>query len=111
MRTFVRLVLRFLFRFKAFNESVLAAPGPVLLIPNHVSWIDWAFLGAVLDEDWKFVVSRAIAETSWLHRLIMLNKRTFAIDIASPYAVKRIAEHLQKGGRLVLFAEGRLTDT
>jgi acyl-[acyl-carrier-protein]-phospholipid O-acyltransferase/long-chain-fatty-acid--[acyl-carrier-protein] ligase len=41
----------------------------------------------------------------------MINRRTFPIDNASPYAVRAMAEHLQAGGRLVLFAEGRITLT
>jgi acyl-[acyl-carrier-protein]-phospholipid O-acyltransferase/long-chain-fatty-acid--[acyl-carrier-protein] ligase len=111
MRTFLQFLLRLLFRFRAFNPEVLRTPGPVLLVPNHVSWLDWLFLSAHLDGDWKFVVSSVVAQTSWVHRKLMLNERTFPIDPASPYAVKRMAEHLQKGGRLVLFAEGRITNT
>ena len=41
----------------------------------------------------------------------MVNRYTFPIDTASPYAVKRMAEFLQGGGRLVLFPEGRLSRT
>ena len=67
--------------------------------------------GVCLDGDWKFVVSSISAETSWFHRKVMINRRTFPIDNTSPYAVKRMAEHLQAGGRLVLFAEGRLSRT
>ncbi len=111
MRTFARWLLRLLFRFRGYNESVLKTPGPVLLIPNHTSWFDWLLVGACVDDDWKFVVSRTSAETSWIHRKVMLNKRTFPIDMDSPYAVKRMAEYLQANGRLVLFAEGRLSRT
>ncbi|HAM72070.1 MAG TPA: AMP-dependent synthetase, partial [Verrucomicrobiales bacterium] len=111
MKSLVRLLLRLLFRFQPFNEEVLRTPGPVLLVPNHVSWIDWLFIGACLEEDWKFVVSNITAHTSWLHRKIMLSRRTFPIDPTSPYAMKRIAEHLQANGRLVLFAEGRISRT
>lgn len=111
MKAFLRRLLRWLFGFTAWNEAVLATPGPVLLIPNHVSWLDWLFVGVCLDDDWKFVVSRISAETSWVHRKIMLNRRTFPIDTNSPYAVKRMAEMLQANGRLVLFAEGRLSRT
>jgi len=111
MISLLRFLLRLLFRFRGYNETVLRTPGPVLLIPNHVSWLDWLFIGVCLDGDWKFVVSSVTAETSWLHRKIMLNQRTFPIDTNSPYAVKRMAEHLQSGGRLVLFAEGRLSRT
>ncbi|HUR45468.1 MAG TPA: 1-acyl-sn-glycerol-3-phosphate acyltransferase, partial [Candidatus Saccharimonadales bacterium] len=111
MTGFLRFIVRLLFRFRAFNEEVLKTPGPVLLLPNHVSWIDWLFLIACLDEDWKCVVSSVSAETSWVHRKIMLNKRTFPIDTSSPYAVKRMAEFLEGKGRLVLFPEGRLSRT
>jgi acyl-[acyl-carrier-protein]-phospholipid O-acyltransferase/long-chain-fatty-acid--[acyl-carrier-protein] ligase len=111
MATLLRWVLRLLFRFRGYNEAVLKTPGPVLLVPNHVSWFDWLLVGVCLDADWKFVVSSVSAQTSWVHRRIMLNKRTFPIDTDSPYAVKRMAEHLEAGGRLVLFAEGRLSRT
>ena len=111
MKRFLRLLVRVLFRFRAFNEEVLKTPGPVLLIPNHVSWLDWLFLMVCLDEDWKCVVSSVSAQTSWLHRKIMINHRTFPIDTSSPYAVKRMAEYLEGKGRLVLFAEGRLSRT
>jgi acyl-[acyl-carrier-protein]-phospholipid O-acyltransferase/long-chain-fatty-acid--[acyl-carrier-protein] ligase len=107
----LRLFARVFFRFRAYNTGALTAPGPVLLLPNHVSWLDWLFLGVCLDDDWKFVTSRETAQTSWLHRKIMINRRTFPIEVTSPYAVKRMAEHLEKGGRLVLFPEGRLSHT
>ena len=111
MKTLLRLLARLFFRFRAYNESVLETPGPVLLIPNHQSLVDWFFLVVCLEEDWKFVVSRVAAHTNWLHRKITVNRRTFLIDNTSPYSLKRIAEYLQSGGRLVLFAEGRLSRT
>ncbi|MBI4663084.1 MAG: AMP-binding protein [Verrucomicrobia bacterium] len=111
MRKLLRLIVRLFYGFEAFNESALDTPGPVLLIPNHVSWLDWLFVHVCLDRDWRCVTSSITAETSWLHRRIMINRRTFPIDPTSPYAVKRMAEFLQSGGRLVLFAEGRISLT
>ena len=111
MRAFLRFVLRLLFNFRAFNDAVLHTPGPVLLIPNHVSWLDWLFIAVCLDEDWRFVTSSATAQTTWLHRKLMVNRYTFPIDTTSPYAAKHMAEFLERGGRLVLFAEGRISVT
>lgn len=111
LKWILRMLLRVLFGFRAFNEGVLRTPGPVLLIPNHTSWLDWLFLYVSTDRDWKCVVSSVSAQTSWLHRKIMLNRRTFPIDTTSPYAVKRMAEYLEGKGRLALFAEGRLSRT
>lgn len=111
LKALFRIVLRLLYGFRAHDTEALKTRGPVLLIPNHVSWLDWLFLWSQLDEDWKFVTSSITAQTSLLHRWIMLNRYTFPIDTNSPYAVKRMAEFLEGGGRLVLFAEGRLSRT
>src|SRR5258708_3289476 len=111
IKAILRFVVRLLFRFRAHNDAVLKTPGPVLLLPNHVSWLDWIFIAVCLEDDWKFVVSSQSAQTSWVHRTIMLNKRTFPIDTMSPYAAKHMAEYLAGKGRLVLFAEGRISRT
>ncbi len=111
MKALLRLLLRVLFGYRVFNREVLSARGPVLLVPNHVSWMDWLLIGLVLEGDWKFVVSSATAQRSFLHRWIMVNKRTFPVDTQSPYAVRSMSEFLEKGGRLVLFAEGRISVT
>jgi acyl-[acyl-carrier-protein]-phospholipid O-acyltransferase/long-chain-fatty-acid--[acyl-carrier-protein] ligase len=107
----LRPLLRLLFRIRAFNVEALRTPGPVLLLPNHTSWWDWLLLGVFLEDDWRFVVSATTAQTSWFHRKIMINRRTFPVENDSPYAVKHMAEYLQKGGRLVLFPEGRMSPT
>lgn len=111
MKTVFRFLLRICFRFRAFDMDALKMPGPVLLIPNHRSWLDWLFLWVCLEDDWKMVSSSQAAQTSWLHRKIMTGRYALPVDASSPYAVKRMAEFLKDGGRLVLFAEGRLSRT
>ena len=111
LKILVRFLLRLFYGYHIYNDAVLKAPGPILLIPNHVSWFDWLFIGMCLDDDWRFVTSSTTARVSFLHRWIMINRHTFPIDPVSPYAVKRMAEFLHSGGRLVLFAEGRISRT
>ena len=111
MLKFLRLLLRLFFRFRACNEAVLQTPGPVLLLANHLTWIDWLFLGVCLEKDWRFVTSSTTAQLTPLHRFIMVNRRTFPVDPLSPYSARRMAEYLQSGGRLVLFPEGRMSIT
>ena len=36
MTTFLRWLVTFFFRFRAFNEDVLTTPGPVLLVPTSL---------------------------------------------------------------------------
>jgi acyl-[acyl-carrier-protein]-phospholipid O-acyltransferase/long-chain-fatty-acid--[acyl-carrier-protein] ligase len=111
MKALLRLLLRLCFGFRTFGDGALTTRGPVLLVPNHASWLDWLFLYVVLDDDWKFVASRTTAQASIFHRLAMLNRRTFPVDTESPYAVRELADFLERGGRLVLFAEGRISVT
>src|SRR5215471_18877577 len=111
LKFFLYWLVRLLYWFRAYNLAAVNVPGPVLLLPNHVSWLDWIFIGVCLDDDWRFVTSSATADLSWVHRFIMVNRRTFPVDMTSPYAVKRMAEYLQTGGRLVLFPEGRISTT
>jgi acyl-[acyl-carrier-protein]-phospholipid O-acyltransferase/long-chain-fatty-acid--[acyl-carrier-protein] ligase len=111
MKTLLLFLLRLLFRFRAENTTVLQTPGPVMLLPNHASWLDWLFVSVCVGSDWRFVTSKEGAQVSWAHRLIMINRLTFPVDADSPYAIKRIAEHLQGGGKLVIFPEGRLSRT
>ena len=111
LNAIVRPLLRILFRFQHFGHEKIPNEGPALLICNHASWIDWLFLGATLDQDWKFVVSSLTADRTLAHKVVMRNNRTFPIDMDSPYGVRDMAKHLEEGGRLVLFAEGRITST
>lgn len=111
LRVIILFILKIFYGFRAYNSGVLKTEGPVLLIANHVSWIDWLIIGVLLDEDWKFVTSIVTANLSPLHRFIMINRRTFPIDPLSPYSAKRMAEYLKQGGRLVLFPEGRMSRT
>jgi len=111
MKTILLFFLRLLFRFRAGNTGVLQTPGPVLLLPNHMSWFDWLFVAACIDTRWRFVTSKEGAQISWAHRLLMVNRFTFPVETDSPYAVKRMAEYLRGGGKLVLFPEGRISRT
>ncbi len=111
MKPLLRALLRLLFRFRVFNERVVQTAGPVLLLPNHVSWWDWLLIAVCLDDDWRFVTSSTAAQRNWLFRRMMINRRTFPVDMASPYALKHVAEYLLKVVRLVHFHECRISRT
>ncbi len=109
LRFFLRLLLRALYNFEVVNPENLNTPGPAILLPNHPSWLDWLFLLAVLDDDWRVITSRSRAQSNFLFKMVMDNKRTFNLDPIAPYALRDIVRFLQGGGRLVIFPEGHIT--
>ncbi|MFI5335412.1 MAG: AMP-binding protein [Opitutales bacterium] len=111
MMALLRLLLKLCFGYRVEGEAALTGPGPMVLCPNHTSWLDWAFVLVCLGDDWKFVASSTTAQVSWIHRRMMINSRTFPVDNTSAYAVRGMAECLEKGGKLVIFPEGRITAT
>lgn len=94
MKAFLRLLVKLGFGFRAHNVGSLQTPGPVLLLPNHVSWLDWLFLFVVLDDDWRFVTSSTTAGTSWFHKKLHLSEIRAAVrakglsNLCAPREVK-----------------------
>lgn len=88
------------------------APGqPVLLIANHVSWLDIPVLSAVAPL--SFIAKQEVARwpfVGWLAKLqrsVFVNRNSRA-EVADQ-AIE-IAERLEKGETIVLFAEGTTGD-
>lgn len=111
MITLLRLLSRLFFRYRIHGAEALRGPGPMVLCPNHTSWLDWLFILICLEDDWKFVASSTTAQVTWIHRKLMINSRTFPVDNASSYAVRSMADYLAAGGKLVIFPEGRISAT
>ena len=89
----------------------IASGHPVLIIANHVSWLDIPVLGAIAPL--SFIAKREvgtwplIAQLSRLQRTVFVDRtrRTAVGDVA-----KEMASRLSDGDALVLFAEGTSTD-
>ena len=92
-------------------EGRVAQEGGVLLISNHVSWLDIVVLSALAPV--SFVAKQEVASwpfVSWLAKLqrsvfIDRNRRTEVTDKAN-----EILQRLDSGDHIVLFAEGTSSD-
>ncbi|MBQ1782029.1 MAG: MFS transporter [Gammaproteobacteria bacterium] len=85
--------------------------GGVLLLGNHISWIDWVLLQAACPRPIRFVLERDIYQ----HRLMHWFFRLFdAIPISadrSRDALRAVGEALAAGDLVCLFPEGTISRT
>src|SRR5262249_19031016 len=105
-----------LYRFRVYNRQRVPRSGGVLLVCNHVSYVDWLVLWVASPRPVTFVLWGGYYRNpilrfflSWVRRnTIRIDNRT-----ARPHAVadslKQIAAALDAGRLVVIFPEGRLT--
>ncbi|MCF6201064.1 MAG: AMP-binding protein, partial [Hydrogenimonas sp.] len=98
-------------RYRLFVEGLENLPqrGGVLLLGNHISWIDWLILQVASPRPLKFVMERSIYEQWYLKWFL---KRFDVIPIsgvASKGALEAVRERLLKGEAVSLFPEGRIS--
>ena len=97
------------YRFVVEGLENLPAKGGVLLLGNHISWIDWLVLQIASPRAVKFVMERHIYE-QWYLRVFL--KRFGVIPIsssASKSAITEIRNRLKSGEVVALFPEGRIS--
>lgn len=97
------------YRLNVYALDNLPSSGGVLLLGNHVSFIDWAILQIACPRPIRFVMERSIYQTWYLKWLC----KTFnVIPIASSgsqNALATINKALNQGEVVAVFPEGRLT--
>jgi len=112
-QSLVRVGVRFFFGLK-YNLEVeglnnLKGSRGTLLLGNHVSFLDWAFLQIAYPKQIRFVIDRQYYEL-WYFKPIF--KFFGAIPISSrggKNALKLVGEALQNGDTVALFPEGHLS--
>jgi len=84
----------------------IPSTGPVLLLGNHVSWIDWALLQMSSPRRIRFLMDRHIYEKWYLKRFLDFFG---VIPSTGKDSLKLIAEYLDKGEVVCIFPEGVIT--
>lgn len=108
IEAFVAFLFRFKYRF-IFKNNLPKTSGGKILIGNHTSYIDWAFLQMALDEKIHFLMEKEIYEKP-LFRPFLSFFGALPIDSANAKeSIKEAIEILKNGGTIVIFPEGELT--
>lgn len=113
--TCLRLLSRLLFRIEINGlENIPPANTPqgkkLLIIANHESFVDGLLLGLFLPMRATVVVHTTVLN-NWMFRQILHLTPYLAVDPSSPLAMKKVIKLLEAGRPIVIFPEGRITQT
>jgi acyl-[acyl-carrier-protein]-phospholipid O-acyltransferase/long-chain-fatty-acid--[acyl-carrier-protein] ligase len=112
LRPFFRLYFR-LFHGLQVNglANYRAAGDRVVIVSNHLSFLDALLISTVLPGSPSFAV-HTHQMRRLLVKLVALTMHVFPVDVTTPFAIKRMIEAVRDGGeKLMVFPEGRITQT
>ena len=109
VRVFCLFIIRSVYRVRAVDAERIPATGGVLLLPNHVSYVDALVLSAACERPIRFVMWDVLYRVWWLNSFL----RFFGTVPISPTrakdAIRTVADALREGEVVCLFPEGELT--
>jgi len=114
MKTF-KVVLRWLLG-KLYNVRInglqyyAQAGDRVLIIANHISYLDGLLLAVYFPDKLTFAVDTYIAKAWWVRPALALVD-FFPMDPTNPLSTRALIKHLSEKRKIVVFPEGRITVT
>ncbi len=82
----------------------------LLIVANHVSYLDGMLLAAFLPDLPVFVIDTHVARHWWVKPFIAIT-RHISVDPTNPHYLKTLIQHIRAGERVAVFPEGRLSLT
>jgi acyl-[acyl-carrier-protein]-phospholipid O-acyltransferase/long-chain-fatty-acid--[acyl-carrier-protein] ligase len=111
LKALLRLVFRICYRIEVEGLEHFEGLGDrVLVVVNHVSFLDAALLMAYMDNEPVFAINTEIARLWWVKPLRRIAD-SFALDPANPMAMKALIAKIKEGRPCVIFPEGRISVT
>ena len=104
---FFRTVFAVYFRWRVFNPERVPLTGPVILAPNHASYLDPPLVGAGVRRQINFLARDNIFHVPILAAIL----RSWEVvpvdrDGGTGRGLKHILSRLEQGGAIILFPEG-----
>ena len=106
-----RTLFRLVYRVEVTGlENVAAAGDRVIIVPNHVSFLDAPLVAAFLPGLPVFAIDPAQMQRWWV-RPFLSAVDVFPMEPSRPMAAKSLIKAIREGSRCVIFPEGRLNVT
>jgi acyl-[acyl-carrier-protein]-phospholipid O-acyltransferase / long-chain-fatty-acid--[acyl-carrier-protein] ligase len=115
VRAFAGLVTRLFYPLRVRGLENLPRRGGVLLVSNHVSFVDWLLLTAAAKRPVRFFISREFYESPWLGPFVRVARVIPVPPGIRPHevvaALRRCGDAIRQGDVVCVFAEGGITRT
>lgn len=109
LRFVVLGIVRSVYKVKAVGEDQMPREGGVLLLPNHVSYVDALVLSAASPRRVRFVIWDVLYRLWWLNPILKFLGTVPISATRAKDAVKTVASALKDGQVVCLFPEGQIT--
>jgi acyl-[acyl-carrier-protein]-phospholipid O-acyltransferase/long-chain-fatty-acid--[acyl-carrier-protein] ligase len=106
---FLKTVVGLKYKLEVDGVKNIPASGGVLLLGNHVSWIDWAIVLMAVPREVKFVMDKTIYNKWYIKWLFKMYNAIPISNASSKTTIQTIAKELDAGNMVVLFPEGNIT--
>ncbi len=111
LRPFLTAFLKIFFRVEVRGlEHYHAAGDKVIILPNHVSFLD-PFLIAVLMPEKPAFAMNVFQADKWYFRWIDHIVKLYKLDPTKPMTMKALITDMKERGKVVIFPEGRISTT
>lgn len=111
MKIILKIILGLVFRVEVRGKSHYQQAGRrVVLLSNHVSYIDAILVKLFIDENINYGVDSATVNHWWLRPIIKLFDFC-RVDVRDPMSVKQLIDFLAGDNSVLLFPEGRVSNT
>ena len=109
VRFLIARILATRYRLNVIGLRNLPAQGGVLMLGNHISWVDWAMVQMASPRPVRFVMEREIYERWYLKRFLDFFRVVPISRGSSRQAIKTVSELLDQGEVVCLFPEGTIS--
>jgi len=109
LRFILLTLIRSAYDVKAVNLAQVPKTGGVLLLPNHVSYVDALLVGAACDRKVRFVMWDELYYIKWLTWFLRTVGTVPISATRAKDAIRSVAAALKEGQIVCLFPEGQIT--
>jgi acyl-[acyl-carrier-protein]-phospholipid O-acyltransferase/long-chain-fatty-acid--[acyl-carrier-protein] ligase len=108
IEAFLGVVFSLRYSFK-YTKTPDFGDGGAILVGNHTSYVDWAFLQIAIDKKIHFLMEKEIYENRILNPFLRYFGAIPISPVSFKSSFKKAGEILRNGGIVVIFPEGELT--